>query len=509
MNCGSREWQKMVNLKKEQKDKRGGCKMSEREKRNRRNRKSRRKIRHRNRLLKLLILVAAIVLVCGATFAGVQEKHVEIIIKAENLSIMQEAQVPVLTAEISLQGKGKIILDTKNKFSANDLLDRLKSGEGYTLSCETDGISEGEYPITVQLDSELEELLLGEWKDKVVISTQNAVLTVENKYGSWEENRFKRTDGSYVTNDFIVSKGSNYYFNADGIMAVGWQETDDENGIMTVGWYKENGHTYYLDDDGKMHTGWYEENDKKYYFASTGEMVVGELKVGISVYTFDENGVMVSEKKEIDPTKPMIALTFDDGPGEKTMDLLNALEKYKAHATFFMCGTSLSKKEIDADAILKKMDAIGCDTSNHTMTHPKLDSLSPEQIISEVQGVSNIISSHIGHGAVSLRPPYGSGIHEEKVTKNVGLPMIYWSVDTLDWKTKSKEKTVESVLSEARDGSIILMHDIHEWSVEAAIEVIPKLIEQGYQLVTVSELAAARGITLEPGVTYFNFYPTN
>ncbi len=143
------------------------------------------------------------------------------------------------------------------------------------------------------------------------------------------------------------------------------------------------------------------------------------------------------------------------------------------------------------------------------MTHPKLDSLSPEQIISEVQGVSNIISSHIGHGAVSLRPPYGSGIHEEKVTKNVGLPMIYWSVDTLDWKTKSKEKTVESVLSEARDGSIILMHDIHEWSVEAAIEVIPKLIEQGYQLVTVSELAAARGITLEPGVTYFNFYPTN
>ena len=87
--------------------------------------------------------------------------------------------------------------------------------------------------------------------------------------------------------------------------------------------------------------------------------------------------------------------------------------------------------------------------------------------------------------------------------------MIYWSVDTLDWKTKSKEETVKSVLSEARDGSIILMHDIHEWSVEAAIEVIPQLIEKGYQLVTVSELAAARGITLKPGVTYFNFYPNN
>ena len=477
--------------------------MSERERRNRRKR-----IRRRNRMLKLLILTAVIVLVCGATFAGVQEKHVEIIIKAQNFSMLQESEIPVFTADISLQGKGKIILDAKNKFSAKDLLDKLESGEGYTLFCETDGISEGEYPITVQLDSELEDLLLGEWKDKVTISTQDAVLTVENKYGNWEENRFKRTDGSYVTNDFVVSKGNTYYFNSDGVMAVGWQETNggryhfDENGIMTVGWYEESGKTYYLNADGKMHTGWYEENGKKYYFTSTGEMAVGELKVGITVYTFDENGVMISEKKEIDPTKPMIALTFDDGPGEKTMDLLNALEKYKAHATFF-------KKDIDADAILKKMDAIGCDTSNHTMTHPKLDSLSPEQIISEVQGVSDIISSHIGHGAISLRPPYGSGIHEEKVTKNVGLPMIYWSVDTLDWKTKSKEETVKSVLSEARDGSIILMHDIHEWSVEAAIEVIPQLIEKGYQLVTVSELAAARGITLKPGVTYFNFYPTN
>jgi len=500
----------MVNLKKELKDKRGGYKMSEREKRNRR-----KKRRQRRKLLRMLILAAAIVLVCGATFAGVQEKHVKIVIRAQDVSMLQDAELPVFTAEVNCEGKQKIILDTKNKFSAKDLVEKLKSGGGYTLSCETDGISEGEYPIKVQLDSEIEELLLGEWKDKITISTEDAVLTVQNKYGSWEGIRFKRTDGSYVTNDFIVSKGNTYYFDGDGNMAAGWQEVNgaryhfEENGVMTVGWYKENGASYYLDADGKMHTGWYEENGKKYYFGSSGEMAVGELKVGITTYTFNEEGVMVSEKKEIDPSKPMIALTFDDGPGEKTMDLLNTLEQYKVHATFFMCGTSLSRKDIDVDAILKKMDAIGCDTSNHTMTHPKLDTLSPEQIVSEVQGVSDIISSHIGHGAISLRPPFGRGIHEEKVIKNVGFPMIYWSVDTLDWKTKSKEETVKSVLSEARDGSIILMHDIHEWSVEAAIEVIPQLIEKGYQLVTVSELAAARGITLEPGVTYFNFYPEN
>lgn len=484
--------------------------MSERERRNRRKR-----VRQKNTLLRMLILAAAIVFVCGATFAGGKEKYVKIVIRAENLSMLQEAEIPVLTAKVSLEGKEKTILDSKNKLNAKDLLEKLRSGEGYTLSCETDGISEGEYPITIQLDSEMEEKLSGEWKDKVTISTENAVLTVQNKYGSWEENRFKRTDGSYVTNDFIVFKGNTYYFDGDGNMAVGWKQANGtsyhfgEDGSMTVGWYEENGNKYYLEADGKMHTGWYEENGQKYYFGSSGEMTVGEMQVGITTYVFNEEGIMTSERKEIDPAKPMIALTFDDGPGERTMDLLNALEKYKVHATFFMCGTSLSKTSIDADAILKKMEAIGCDTSNHTMTHSKLDSLSPEQIVSEVQGVSNIISSHIGHGAVSLRPPYGSGIHEDKVIKNVGLPMIYWSVDTLDWKTKSKEETVKSVLSEARDGSIILMHDIHEWSVEAAIEVIPQLIEKGYQLVTVSELAAARGITLQPGVTYFNFYPEN
>ena len=83
--------------------------------------------------------------------------------------------------------------------------------------------------------------------------------------------------------------------------------------------------------------------------------------------------------------------------------------------------------------------------------------------------------------------------------------MIYWSIDTLDWKTKSKDETVKAILEQAKDGDIVLLHDIHDWSVEAAIEVIPKLLEKGLQLVSVSELAAARGVTLENGFTYFNF----
>lgn len=87
------------------------------------------------------------------------------------------------------------------------------------------------------------------------------------------------------------------------------------------------------------------------------------------------------------------------------------------------------------------------------------------------------------------------------------MPMIYWSIDTLDWKTKSKTKTVKAVMKNVQDGDIILMHDTHSWSVDAAIEIIPKLIKKGYQLVTVSEMAEARGVELENGKTYFDFRP--
>lgn len=229
--------------------------------------------------------------------------------------------------------------------------------------------------------------------------------------------------------------------------------------------------------------------------------------------SMEQESITVVKRKEscierrVDFNKPMIALTFDDGQGLRTMELLNILEYYDARATFFMCGNNLSRKDINVDCILKKMDKIGCEISNHTMNHMQLSILSAKNIKRQVEGVNQIIESHTGHGAASLRPPYGSGIHSKKVINTVGLPMIYWSIDTLDWKTKSKKDTVKAVLKKAGDGDIVLMHDIHTWSVDAAIEIIPKLIKKGYQLVTVSEMAAARGVELENGKTYFSFYP--
>lgn len=85
------------------------------------------------------------------------------------------------------------------------------------------------------------------------------------------------------------------------------------------------------------------------------------------------------------------------------------------------------------------------------------------------------------------------------------MPMILWNIDTLDWKTKDTQSTIDCVLNTADDGDIVLMHDIHSSTVDASLQLIPKLIENGYQLVTVSEMAEARGIILENGKVYTDF----
>ncbi|MDE6830114.1 MAG: hypothetical protein K2P34_07280, partial [Lachnospiraceae bacterium] len=100
-------------------------------------------------------------------------------------------------------------------------------------------------------------------------------------------------------------------------------------------------------------------------------------------------------------------------------------------------------------------------------------------------------------------PPYGA--ISDTMKASVGMPMILWNIDTLDWKTRNAEATVNTVMESVKDGDIILMHDIHTESVDAAVELIPKLIDAGFQLVTVSEMAAAKGIVLENGKSYTDF----
>lgn len=178
-----------------------------------------------------------------------------------------------------------------------------------------------------------------------------------------------------------------------------------------------------------------------------------------------------------------VALTFDDGPdGKVTPQILSVLKMYEAKATFFMIGKNVSKNQ----AIVKQIVEEGHEIGNHTWNHPKLTQLSKVSVKQEVDRTSNAIYEAIGQNPTVFRPPYGAT--NEQVISVISMPSILWSIDTLDWKHRKAEKILSYVKASAKDGSIILMHDIHQSTADGLENVILYLQKQGYELVTVSEI---------------------
>jgi peptidoglycan/xylan/chitin deacetylase (PgdA/CDA1 family) len=149
------------------------------------------------------------------------------------------------------------------------------------------------------------------------------------------------------------------------------------------------------------------------------------------------------------------------------------------------------------------MKEIGCEIGNHTYSHRDLADLSKKDILSQINKTNKVVKDLIGANSKLVRPPFGSV--DSSVRKNVKYPLIMWSLDTEDWKLKDAAKIREVILSQVEEGDIVLLHDIHEFTFEAMKMVIPELIEKGYQLVTVSELAEWNGVKLEKGTKYFEF----
>ena len=222
-----------------------------------------------------------------------------------------------------------------------------------------------------------------------------------------------------------------------------------------------------------------------------------ELKKAGGVYGIRAMGKKAVYSK-VDPTKPMVALTFDDGPSIYTKEILDQLEKYNAHATFFVVGNRVSTYA----STVNRAYNIGCEIGNHSWSHPDLASISVKDMKSEISKTDAAIENVIGKKAALLRPPYGSV--DSDVKAYAGKPLIHWSIDTLDWKTRNSNSTISSVLNNVRDGSIVLMHDIYSATKTAAVSLIPTLIDRGYQLVTVSELAAYHGTNLKNGSVYYS-----
>ncbi len=224
-------------------------------------------------------------------------------------------------------------------------------------------------------------------------------------------------------------------------------------------------------------------------------------KLNIEQYFYDDDGNPIVNPYQVDPTKPMIALTFDDGPGKYTGRLLKLLQKYDARATFFMVGENIAYYP----ETVEQMKEIGCEYGNHTWSHKDLTKLKKKGIEGQLKKTDKQLVKVTGEMTTLARPPYGAV--DKKVRKHVKSPLVLWSMDTLDWKRKDAKKIANYVLKHVEDGEIVLLHDIHKETVEAVEIMLPKLIKKGYQIVTVSEMAYARGVTLKDGEKYFEFYP--
>jgi len=207
------------------------------------------------------------------------------------------------------------------------------------------------------------------------------------------------------------------------------------------------------------------------------------------------------EKREIDPRKPMVALTFDDGPHfEYTLQILDSLKKYNGLATFFVLGSRAEKYK----SVIKSIAENGNQIGNHTYDHRELTKLSKKTIMDEITKTTDILQDITNIKPSLIRPTYGSVNNNVKLYS--GAPLILWSIDTLDWKTKNDKLVIKEVLENVKDGDIILMHDIYKTTALAAKVIIKELSSQGYQMVTIDELYKAKRIDLVSGRVYKNAY---
>lgn len=198
--------------------------------------------------------------------------------------------------------------------------------------------------------------------------------------------------------------------------------------------------------------------------------------------------------------EPCIALTYDDGPGEGTPKLLDEIDKAKGTATFFQMGNSINSFPKTVTRIAQS----GHEVASHTITHPDLAKQNAERLKKEISGNQQIISEIVGFPPLLFRPPYGS--HNNKVDEVLtaeDLAIVMWSVDTNDWKHRNTDQTVSVAVSNGTTFTqpIVLMHDIHASTINAAAPIINQLVEKGFNLVSVSEMTVNTGGLL-PGHAY-------
>lgn len=200
-----------------------------------------------------------------------------------------------------------------------------------------------------------------------------------------------------------------------------------------------------------------------------------------------------------------VVLTFDDGPsGRFTRRLLEGLAERQVQADFFLCGYRMEQyPELTAE-----IAAWGHEIGLHGYSHDSMAAMSPEQLSRELDRTQELLEKLTGQGSRLLRPPGGAfGEAVRAAARERGLTIVTWSADPRDWAVHDTQTIVRCVLETVQNGDVILLHDMWDSSVDAALAIVDALREKGYEFVTISRLAQVRGETLEPGSCVSRFLP--
>ena len=197
----------------------------------------------------------------------------------------------------------------------------------------------------------------------------------------------------------------------------------------------------------------------------------------------------VGEESGSEPLPKYVALTFDDGPSpQTTATLLDGLKERGAHATFFLIGEQIAGNE----DLVRRMKDEGHQVGGHSYTHIRLDS-ADAAALAEIQKTDETLRTILGDGDYWLRPPWGFA--SDALKSAVSVPLIYWTIDTMDWSVRNRDLVAHHIIENAKSGDIVLLHDPYDTSVEAALQTIDVLSEQGYEFVTLEELFSNAGVT--------------
>ena len=229
---------------------------------------------------------------------------------------------------------------------------------------------------------------------------------------------------------------------------------------------------------------------------------ISDIKVRIEASNVKSELYVEEEEIEeniepIDDGKKYVALTFDDGPGKYTKEIVDLLVKNNVKASFFMVGQNIKNYK----SSVKYAYDNGMEICNHSQNHKNLKNLSKEDIEYEINSVDDMLEEIIGERARYYRSPGGN--QNENVLNTISKPCILWNVDTRDWESRDTQKIISKTLKEVDDGDIILMHEIYKTTLDAVEPIIIKLKEKGYNFVTVTELYEIKGVPLENGKIYY------